>query len=48
MNEEDKKYEIVSFIKGFVFGYFAIEIIRWFFKGLRASKRRLALWHKTR
>ena len=29
-----QKHEIVSFIKGFVIGYFAIEIICWFFKAL--------------
>lgn len=34
MNKDYQKHEIVSFIKGFAIGYFAIEIICWFFKAL--------------
>lgn len=38
MNKDYQKHEIVSFIKGFAIGYFAIEIICWFFKALAGKK----------
>ena len=38
MNKDYKKHEIVSFIKGFAIGYFAIEIICWFLKALERKK----------
>lgn len=38
MNKDYKKHEIVSFIKGFVIGYFIIELIDWFFKALAGKK----------
>ena len=40
MNNNDKKHEIISFIKGFAVGYFIVELICWFFKALAGKNNK--------
>ena len=40
MKNDYQQQDFVNFIKGFAIGYFAIEIICWFFKALAGKNKK--------